>query len=382
MARRRGLSAKQLAALPRRSVRYTIGDPETRGLYLRIPPAGPINFTVIVKKNLQQTWESIGTTDDLTIEDARDRARAVIRRIKSGEPAPTPPQSVAAVARTWLARYVDKNALRTAYEYRRIVEHYIVPHLGDRDFIRLRRSDIVAFLDLIEDRHGAHQADAVLAMLRSIAGWVQSRSDDYMPPFSRGMRRVPAHQRQRSRVLSDNELRAVWQAADDAGLLGDVIKLLLLTAQRREKIYTLKWSDIADGVWTMPHVIGEKGVGGRLRLPPLALAIIDNQARISDFVFPHRPAARTKAHFEQRAGVRFRLHDLRRTSRTLLSRIGVSFDVAEAILGHKAKGVAGVYDRYDRETEKGAALARLAATIQQIVDPVDNVVALEAGAAS
>src|SRR5262249_10493864 len=153
-----------------------------------------------------------------------------------------------------------------------------------------------------------------------------------------------------------------------------IIKLLLLTAQRREKVLTLKWSDIADGVWTVPHSAGEKGVGGRLQLPPLALAIINNQARISDFVFPHRPAARTKAGFNRRCGVRFRLHDLRRTSRTLLSRIGISYEVAEAILGHRAKGVAPVYDRYDREPEKGIALAKLATTIQQIVDPTDNII--------
>jgi integrase len=126
----------------------------------------------------------------------------------------------------------------------------------------------------------------------------------------------------------------------------------------------------------VPYIAGQKSVGGRLRLPPLALGIIANQARVSDFVFPQRFLDRDKGKFEQRCGVAFRMHDLRRTCRTLLSRIGVSFEVAEAILGHKAKGVASVYDRYDRETEKGIALAKLAATIQQIVDPVDNVVAL------
>jgi integrase len=108
----------------------------------------------------------------------------------------------------------------------------------------------------------------------------------------------------------------------------------------------------------------------------MALAIINNQARISEYVFPHRPSTTTKARFDKQCGVSFRLHDLRRTGRTLLSRIGVSFEVAEAILGHRAKGVAPVYDRYDREAEKGIALARLANTISQIVDPVDNVTPL------
>jgi integrase len=190
------------------------------------------------------------------------------------------------------------------------------------------------------------------------------------------MRRVPTHQRQRSRILSDSELGTVWHAADDTGLLGDIIKILLLTCQRREKVYRMRWADIADGVWTIPAEPGEKGNGGRLRLPPLALAVINNQARISEYVFPHRPSTTTKARFDRACGVSFKLHDCRRTSRSMLSRIGVSFETAEAILGHKAKGVASVYDRYNRESEKGVALAKLAATIQQIVDPTDNVVTL------
>jgi hypothetical protein len=109
----------------------------------------------------------------------------VTNRIKSGEPAPAAPQSVAAVVQSWLVRHVDKNKLHSADEYRRIVERYIVPALGEGDFITLRRSDIVDFLDKVEDKHGAHQADAVLATLRSIAGWMQKRSDDYQLPFAR-----------------------------------------------------------------------------------------------------------------------------------------------------------------------------------------------------
>jgi integrase len=376
MARRKGLSAKQLAALPRRATRYLYPDPVVPGLYWRISPTGPPIATVVVKKNRKQKWVRLGPADELTPEEIRDRARAVIKRIKSGVSPPPPPQSVAAVTDNWLTRHVDKNKLRSAHELRRL-GGVIVKHIGDRDFACLRRSDIVAFLDVIEDRHGPATADAVLSTLRSIASFEQRRSDDYVPPFTRGMRRVPAHQRQRQRVLSDSELQIVWHAAGSAGVLGDMIKLLLLTGQRREKIYTLKWSDIRDGVWTVPHTAGEKGVGGRLRLPPLALGIIANQARVSDFVFPHRPSSPTKTHFDRRCGVHFRLHDLRRTSRTLLSRIGVSYEVAESLLGHRVgSAVASVYDRYDREAEKGIALAKLAATIQQIVDPVDNVVAL------
>jgi integrase len=380
MVRRKGLSDRQIAALPRRVKRYALADPELRGHYLRIPPAGAINFTVIVKKGGKQTWESVGTTDDLKIEQARDKARVIIRRIKSGEPAPVPPQSVAAVAQSWLERHVAKSKLRSERELRRIVGTYIVPRIGNADFVRLRRSDLVAFLDTIEDKHGPATADAVLSTLRSIASWVQKRSDDYVPPFARGMRRVPKHQHQRSRVLSDDELRIVWHAAEGAGMLGAIIRLLALTCQRRAKVYGMRWADISpDGVWSIPQEPGEKGNGGRLRLPPAALAIVNDQPRLAPLVFPHRPSPTTVRIFANRCGVAdWRLHDLRRTSRSLMTRIGVPHEVAEVILGHTIPGVAAVYNRHSYEPEKAVALAKLANTISQIVDPVDNVIALGA----
>jgi hypothetical protein len=89
----------------------------------------------------------------------------------------------------------------------------------------------------------------------------------------------------------------------------------------------------------------------------------------SDLVFPQRFSTDTKKKLEQRIGVFFRQHDLRRLARTMLARLSVSFEVAESILGHRLKGVAGVYDRYDRTLEKGVALQRLDDLIQQIVYP-------------
>jgi integrase len=383
MARRKTLTDKMIGALPRKAKRYVITDPEQRSLFLRVPPRGPINFTVIVKAHGRQTWASIGTTDDMGIEQARERARQAIKRVKAGqravEPPPKPPQSVAVTAQNWLSRHVDKNKLRTAAEIRRIVDRYIVPHIGDADFASLRRSDIANLLDTIEDKHRPSMADAVLTVLRTIASWVQARDDGYTPPFVRGMRRVPREVHERSRILSDDELRAIWGAADDAGVYGSVTKLLLLTAQRRRKVEEMQWSDISsDGIWTVPSGERETGNGGRLKLPDLALEIIRAQPQFasSPFVFIHRPSTRAKEQFDRLCGVTdWRVHDLRRTARSLLSRIGIAHEVAEAVLGHGIRGVAGIYNRHSYETEKGVALARLAATIQQIVDPINNVVA-------
>jgi integrase len=381
-----------LDAKPRRAKRYISADPELRGHYIRVPPDGPIVFYAVTRDPYgKQTWAPLGTTAEMKIAEARDRARGALKRIKEGLPAIEPPklrpESVAVIAENWLRRHVEKNKHRTAAEMRRQIQKYILPYWADRNFVDLRRSDIAALLDVIEDKHGSSMADAILTTLRSIASWVQSRDESYTPPFARGMRRVPKQVHQRARILNDEELKKVWRTADDAGQFGALIRLLLLTAQRREKLLTLQWGDIdAKGVWTIRTEEREKGNPGTLQLPKVALDIIEARPRFvgNPHVFAGRKGpiafnfSKVKANFDRAAGVtNWRLHDLRRTARSLMSRAGVRPDIAERVLGHAVGGVEQIYDRHSYDVEKGHALRELAALIERIVDPpAANIVAL------
>ena len=268
MPRRHGLTDKQIAEWRRGPKRYVKKDPEQRGLYLRVPPEGPITFTVVRRDpDGRQIWKALGTTADLKIDQARSLAREAHGRIKKGKPAIEPPKSkgdsVASVTENWLRRHVEKKKLRTGDEYRRVIERYILPYWADRSFVELKRSDIAALQDTIEDKHGTRQADVVLTTLRSIASWVQSRDDSYTPPFVRGMRRVSKQKQERARILSDDELRLIWNAAGTVELMGPLVQLLLLTAQRREKLVTMRWEDIGpDGTWTIRTSEGEREMRG------------------------------------------------------------------------------------------------------------------------
>jgi integrase len=391
--RRRGLTDKMLAALKRKATRYIISDPEMRGHYVRVPPEGPMVFAAVARNpNGKQVWATIGTTADLKIETARVRAREAIRRIKDGlDPFEKPkakPESVADVAENWLRRHVEKNKLRTAKEMRRQVEIYILPRWKDRIFVDIKRKDVTELLDTIEDKHGPAMADAILTTLRSIAGWVQKRNDDYTPPFVRGMKRVPKEIHNRSRVLSDDELRRVWTAAGDMGQFGAFVRLLLLTAQRRDKVANLRWDDIdSKGVWTIRTEDREKGNPGKLQLPKQALDIIEALPRFvgNPYVFAGKDGhalrrnSQAKARLDAKCGIAdWRLHDLRRTARSLMSRAGVQSEHAERVLGHSIGGVEGIYNRHSYDAEKANALRKLAALIERIVNPpAENVVALE-----
>jgi integrase len=268
--------------------------------------------------------------------------------------------------------------LRTGGEQRRILEKYVLPVWRDRPFMEIRRSDVAALLDHVEDRHGAWTADVVLTVLRSMASWHSARDDSYTPPFTKGMRRVPAQARSRSRILDDAELRAVWRAGEEAGTFGAFIQLLLLTTQRRDKVVTMKWSDLDGDVWTIPTAAREKGNPGVLRLPPAAMKVLKAQPRLASnpYVFPGRsdgPLAgfsERHAAFKARCGVDgWTLHDCRRTARSLLSRANVRPDIAERLLGHAVGGsVAPIYDRHHYRDEMADALKRLARLITQIVD--------------
>ena len=381
--RRRTFTDTTIKALPRRVKRYIVSDPEQRGMYLRVMPKGSHVFVVVVRNPFgRQVWATIGTTAKLTINEAREKARTALKRVKEGKPPipppPLAPDGVEVVCRNWLERVVFKNKYLTADEKERIIGKYIVPHFKGRAFVDLKRSDIAALLDYVEDKHGKFQADAVLSVLRTVASWVAKRDDNYQPPFVKGMGRVSSKERKRDRVLNDDELRAVWNAAD--GAYGALVKLLLLTAQRRGAVLGMRWSDVdlQTGVWDVPQEERAKGTGGSLKLPQIALDIIRSMPRMvgRDYVFARGMDLELgKAKLEAASGVseNFTLHDLRRCARSLLSRAGVSSEHAERVLGHALVGVEGVYNKHAYSDEKANALQRLADLIDIILaGPADG----------
>jgi integrase len=380
MSHRRTLSDIRIAKLKSGSTRYALPDPELRGHYLRITPAGTKSY-VAVARNPQgkQVWTTIGAADVMSITTARDQARAAILRIRAGLPVLlSKPETFKDVAENYLKRHVIANGLRSQDEIERCLGKYIYPHWQGREFNSLKRSDIARLLDDVQDKHGPRQADYVLAIVRGISNWFASRHDDYASPFTRGMRRTDPKTRKRARILDDDELRVIWRQAEANGTFGDIVRLLLLTGQRREKIAAMKWADVTlDGEWHIPAENREKGTGGSLVLPEPALQIIRVRPRLVDnsHVFPGRGAgyfrgfSPCKRSFDAKLPVMpaWVLHDLRRTARSLMSRAGVRPDIAERVLGHAISGVEGVYDRHSYRAEKADALGRLAGLIHTII---------------
>jgi integrase len=380
---RRTLTDKGIAALKAKAKFYHFPDPELSGHYIRVMPTGFKAYAVITRDPFgKQVGVTIGDASLIGVNVARDKAREAINRIKAGTAAS--PDSFRAVSENWFKRHVEAKGHRSAKETRRYLDKWILPAWGEREFTSIRRRDVAALLDHVEDKGGPVAADNALKRVSAICSWFQSRHDDYVSPVVKGMRRSSTQERARERILSDDEIRAVWKAAEANGRFGGIVRLLLLTAQRRDKVASMRWEDISiDGTWTIPTAKNEKGNAQQLALPPMALDIIKAQPRFASnpYIFAGRGKSYLTGYSKAKKSLalglpQWGLHDLRRTARSLMARAGVRPDVAERVLGHKIGGVEGIYNRHEYQQEKAHALKALAGLIETILNPKSNIVAL------
>jgi len=282
--------------------------------------------------------------------------------------APSATETLQAICELYQAR--DGAKLRTAGWRQGVLERHVYPNLGSRPIAEIRRSEIVRLLDRIEEGSGAAMAHSTLAILGKVLNWHASRSDDFVSPIVRGMARTSRSEQARDRILSDDELRRVWATRN--GMFGDYIRFLLLSAARRNEVAQMQWAEVDGGDWLLPAARNTTGVELVRPLSKAAQTILQALPKAGKFVWmgtnPMTSFSAYKAAFDKASGVKdWRLHDLRRSARSLMSRAGVPTDHAERCLGHVIGGVRGVYDRHEYHAEKQQAFEALAGIVERIV---------------
>jgi integrase len=370
------------------AVRREIPD-RTPLLYLVVQPSGRRRFVLryrfhgVSRKVTLQAGITLAVARKLAADAALDLERDIDPRENRKEARRKAAESRANTLSAVVAEYLQRDSkLRTIGARERLLRRHVLPVLGERSIASIRRNEIVRLLDRVEDKSGTRTADVVLSVLRRVCNWHSLRDESYTPPFTRGMRRKLPSESERSRVLSDDELRRVWAAADAAGPFGVLVKLLMFTCARRGEVVGLVWHEIKGDVWHLPGARAKNKQDLQRPLSAATLALIQAQPHFDGCPFVlsgdgRRPLAdhgAAKRALDEASGVSgWTIHDLRRCARSLLSRAGVSADIAERCLGHSIGGVRGTYDRHRYIDEMRKAFEALASLVEHIVDPQPNI---------
>ena len=272
---------------------------------------------------------------------------------------------------------------------------HVKPVLGSKPLPKITRSDVVAVFDRRPDCQVANRRN-VFAVLRRMFRWAVSRGDIDRSPME-GMETPPAV-KARDRWLSDQELARIWEHAPKTHhCFGPIVRLLIVTGQRREEVSSLSWEELEqhERMWTLPGDRAKNGEPNRVPLNELAVAVLDAVAGKSTwprrgkvfststgggFTGYHKGKEKLDRMVAEDGGdpiAPWRLHDLRRTLATGFQRLGVRFEVTEAVLNHvggSRAGVAGIYQRHDWKAEKREALDLWNNHVVSILAKADGVI--------
>jgi len=175
---------------------------------------------------------------------------------------------------------------------------------------------------------------------------------DYLPTNPMEGLIPPRVPKDRDRFLSPVELVKVWNACSAMTLWGPLIRLLILTAQRRSEVSGMAYSEVQGSLWTIPKERTKTGKAHLVHLAPMALQIINSRPEfigrgVSGF-------SKAKARLDRLSGVDgWRLHDLRRTAATGMASLDIEPNIVERILNHYQ---GSVYQRFEYEIKRREAL--------------------------
>lgn len=386
--------AKLKALKPPSEGRAEYPDDKVPGLRVRISSKGSKTFILRKRQGDKVHNFTLGVYGHrFTLTEARGKARALLSDLEAGKAPPTlqkqSPMSKGTI-QAMLPAYLESKAhLRSHREMTRILKNNVLPKLGDRLADTVTRGEITALIDDIA-RTAPTMARAVHAQLSAFYTWALPRLDRLQSNPCRDAGR-PAKGKARDRVLSNEELCALWLAADSEGLpWGHGLKLMMLTGARREEIFSADRSefDLTAGEWVIPPARAKNGMAHILPLSEAAQAVIKS-IPVSGFTEKlmaalgngaNGPSGFSKVQarvrsavdkaLKRESGPHWTMHDIRRTVATGLQRLGVRFEVTEAVLNHVSGskgGIAGVYQRHDWKTEKRVALYAWADELARIV---------------
>jgi integrase len=388
--------------MPKKGDRVIYWDEKQPGLGLVVTERGHKSWCIQYRNRAGKTRRMAPPAPgNLSLDKARAWAKRTIGAVMDGrDPLDEERKARAAVSNTFKAiaekfLEIEGKRLRSATERRKLLERHVYPLLGDKPIAQIQKSDVVSLLDRLRKNSGERTAGLTYAYLSKVMRWHEMRDNDFRAPLAAGMGGKASEPR--SRVLNDNELRRIWNAADDLGPpFGALVQFVLLTACRRREATDLMRGELGIDLskydasvfgsgWLIPARRVKNGKDFLVPLSARAQGLLDSLPNLGPAVFSYTGAepltyvSGPLTKLLSASGTNgWSLHDLRRTARTLMSRAGVNPDHAERALNHEIKGIRKNYDWHAFIPEKKAAFEALAAQIERILHPAENIVPLRA----
>lgn len=407
LARQARFTATRVQSLKPGRRQRDVSDPECRGLALRIEPNGSKTWLFRYKWRKQTVRLSLGALSEYNgLRHARKAAgehrgmleRGIDPRTARAPRRPSPciplasglpwnPNSIEFLAHEFLERHVKPNRRHPAY-VQRVLEHDVLPEWQGRDARTITPREVVELLDKIVARGSRVMANRTAGLLGQLFKFGIHRAIVDDSPVKL-LYRPGGRERPRERAFSDVEIKAFLENLDDAcrfQRLPHVLRLLLLTLQRRGELALAEWRefDFKEKTWTIPDAHAKSGKG---HVVPLSAWAIEELQKLkvmaggSPYVLPNadktapadpkyitRSVARCLKRFKKHGVAAFTAHDLRRTGRTGLAKLGVKTEIGERVLNHARDRIEATYDVHGYIDEKREALEKWSGYLTGLCD--------------
>lgn len=377
---------------PSKDIRW---DSEISGFGVRVYESGKKSFVLSYRQDGNKHLYTIGQYGKITLEQAKDLARKRLGEVADGKD-PLAIRKASRKKNEWTVKKAFADFLKRYAkvhnshweESERIFKKDILPAIGKKPIDEVKKEDIIKILDKVMERGSQTMANRTLAAMRKFFNWCIERDlIKFSPAYKIS---PPARNISRDRVLSDMELKEIWEASLELGYpFGHLVRFLMLTAQRRGETLNMEWNQIDEDkkLWAIPRENTKTDRAHTIPLPDMAFEILKDCAYLGDFVFtsagsrPFENVSRGKEELDKKikrhrkeqkipAMPTWRLHDLRRTAASGMARLGVEPHIIEKVLNHVSGtfgGVAGVYNRYHYTKEIGDALALWESHLREIL---------------
>lgn len=367
------LTAKSVENLKPGELQQDFWDISLPRFGIRVSPQGKKTWTLLYRFERRLRRYTIGTFPDLSLADARQKARAALGDIARGiDPAAVKDAARRAgtfgeLAADYLEQYAKRRKRSWAAD-ERIINKEFLPRWKHRKLTDLKRRDIRDLIDGIVRRGSGIMANHALSLLKTMyrfaqqTEWIESSPCDAL--------RLPTVPHRRDRVLTEDEIKLLWQLLEtqpkrDAAIL----RLQLLTATRIGEVMSMRWRDVdlQAAWWTIPPERAKNGLSHRVALSTAAIELLESLKLTAsgEWVFPAPRKASNcvqmstlhKTVLRVRPKLNFGTHDLRHTAATYISReFGASRELLKRLLNHRDQDMTARYDHNTRDREVSQAL--------------------------